>query len=387
MRIPKKTIAHCLRSASIFACSFCVAWVLAGCSDKQPPQTEPVTRPVKTLVIGGADATGVRTFPARIAASQRADLAFRVPGTVQELPIKEGDSLKAGELVAKLDPKDYQIVVDDRRATFDKERKTYQRAKRLIESGAISQLEFDRVEAQYKKARAALDAATQDLSYTELKAPFDGIVATRLVERFEEVQAKQAIATLQNLDMLEVKFDVPESIIRSIRASGDASETSNHKNIHVVARFDDQPGKDFPLTFKEITTRADPKTQTFEATYLMKQWGTHLVLPGMTATVAVDLSDYMSSDQTFTVPVSAVVGDYRLEPRIWLVDESTMTVSPRSVKVGRLVGNGIEVLEGLEPGDRVVTAGTPFLVKGIRVTLMPNLEQAKPRPEDLKYQQ
>jgi multidrug efflux pump subunit AcrA (membrane-fusion protein) len=64
-----------------------------------------------------------------------------------------------------------------------------------------------------------------------------------------------------------------------------------------------------------------------------------------------------------------------------------MTVSARTVEVGRLLGEGIEVLGGLEPGVRVVTAGTPFLVEGMKVTLMPELEQAAPRPDDLKYQQ
>ena len=87
------------------------------------------------------------------------------------------------------------------------------------------------------------------------------------------------------------------------------------------------------------------------------------------------------------MPVSAVVGDYKLDPQVWTVDEASMTVSPQPVKVGRLLGDGIEVLEGLEPGARVVTAGTPFLVEGMQVRLMPELEQAEPRPEDLKYQQ
>jgi RND family efflux transporter MFP subunit len=156
--------------------------------------------------------------------------------------------------------------------------------------------------------------------------------------------------------------------------------------IRVVASFEGQPGTRYPLTFKEVSTKADAKTQTFELTYLMKQWEQGTVLPGMTATVTLDLSDHIDGVMIFTIPVSAVVGDYKLDPQVWTVDEASMSVSPHPVKLGRLVGNGIEVLEGLEPGDRIVTAGTPFLVEGMRVTLLPELEQAEPRPEDLEYQ-
>ena len=387
MGIPVKPIKRRMQRPSAIACGLFVAAMLAGCAEEQPPQTEAVVRPVKTMVIAGVDASGVRSFPARIAAAQRADLAFRLPGTVQELPINEGDRLKEGDLVARLDPADYQIVVDDRQATFDKAEKNFARGKQLVGSGAISALDFDRLEAEFKNAQAALKAATQDLTYTELKAPFDGIIAKREVDRFEEVQAKQTIAILQKIDMLEVKFDLPESIVRGVRGDDGTANKRARDQIKVFASFQDQPDETVPLEFKEIATKADPKTQTFEVTYLMTQREQGKVLPGMTADVTVDFADYIDSAMAFTVPVSAVVGDYKLDPQVWTVDEASMTVSPRTVKVGRLVGEGIEVLGGLEPGARVVTAGTPFLVAGMKVTLMPELEQAAPRPDDLKYQQ
>ena len=371
---------------SVIFCGLSVALLLGGCAEQEPAQTEAVARPVKTMMIAGADATGARTFPARIAAAARADLAFRVPGTVQELPIKEGDPVKEGDLIARLDPTDYQIVVDDRQATFDKAQKNYDRGKELVSSGAISGSDFDRLEAEFKNARAALSTATQDLAYTELKAPFEGMIASRLVDRFEEIQAKQPIVVIQNVEMLEVKFDVPESIIRGIRARGVTDREAVRGRVKVFATFQGQPGREYPLTYKEVSTKADAKTQTFEATYLMKQWEDGTVLPGMTAGVTVDLAGYVDSAIAFTVPVSAVVGDFKLDPQVWTVDEASMTVSPQPVKVGRLVGDGIEVLEGLEPGARVVTAGTAFLVEGMPVILMPDLEQAQPRPEDLKYQ-
>lgn len=386
MRILENLITYRIQQKLIIACSLLYIWVLAGCTEKAPPpQVQDFARPVKTMVIAGADAAGMRSFPARIAASARANLSFRIPGTVKELPVREGDRLQEGDLVARLDSTDYQIVVDDKRATFKKAEKNFGRGKKLIKSGAISQADFDRLEAEFKNAQATLKKATQDLVYTELKAPFGGVIATREVQRFEVVRAKQKIVVLQNIEMLEVKFDAPESIIRGIRAGEDEKGMKARDKIQAFVSFEGRPDTRYPLTFKEVSTKADAKTQTFELTYLMKQWE-GIILPGMTAIVTLDLSEYFVGEMIFTVPVSAVVGDYKLDPQIWTVDEVSMSVSPHPVNVGRLVGNGIEVLEGLEPGNRIVTTGTPFLVEGMRVTLLPELEQAEPRPEDLEYQ-
>ncbi|MCP4410021.1 MAG: efflux RND transporter periplasmic adaptor subunit [Gammaproteobacteria bacterium] len=336
------------------------------------------------MLIESSETGGVRNFPARIDANRKAELAFRVPGKVQELLVKEGDQVTEGQEVAKLDPKDFQIVVNDRQASFDNARKNYIRAQELIKEGNISKVDHDKLEANFKSARAALEAARQDLEYTSLKAPFTGSIARRHIQRFEEVQAKQSVLSLQNVTELEVKFNVPESIIRGIRT--DATGRGKQRDqIKIFVTFVDLPGREFPLTFKEIATRADAKTQTFEVTYTMEKLDNATVLPGMTATVTVDLSLIQDKEaQVFTVPVSAVVGDYKLDPRIWTVDRESMTVNPQAVKVGRMLGNRIEVLEGIKVGNHIVTAGTPFLVEGMKVTLLPELEQAAPRLDDPK---
>jgi RND family efflux transporter MFP subunit len=356
--------------------------LLAGCGEEPAPEVRDVTRPVKTLLIEAPESGGVRNFPARIDAGHKAELAFRVQGKVQEVLVKEGERVTEGQELAKLDPKDFQIVVNDRQATFDNAKKNFTRAKGLIEKGHISKMDYDRLEAEFKNARAALESARQDLEYTNLNAPFAGTIAKRHIERFEEVQAKQTVLSLQHVQQLEVKFDVPESIIRGIRVD-EAEKQAVRDRVSVFATFEDLPGREFPLSFKEIATKADAKTQTFEVTYTMEQLSEARVLPGMTATVTVDLSLVEDAGITiFTVPVSAVVGDYKLDPRIWTVDMQSMTVKPHAVKVGRMLGDRIVVLEGLESGSRIVTAGTPFLVEGMKVTLMPELEQAEPRPDE-----
>jgi RND family efflux transporter MFP subunit len=355
--------------------------MLNGCSEPPPLEPLEVVRPVKSFLIKTTANGTIRTFPARIDAGRRAELSFRVSGMLKQLPLKEGDQVEAGQLVAALDPTDLNIAYNDRKASYDNAKRNFSRAQELIEKGNISKMDFDRLEAEFKSASAGLKAARQDLNYTKLSAPFSGRVAQRHVEIYEEVQAKQPIIDLQDTTELEVKFDVPESLLRGFKAEGEAKD-----EVSVTASFADIPGRNFPLTFREITTQADEQTQTFQVTYTMPELKNTIILPGMTATVTVDISRFDTGDITHTVPASAIVGDYKLDPQAWVIDGQSMTVAPRPVKVGRLLGERIEVLEGLKTGERIVTAGTPFLVEGMEVRLMPEKEQAEQRPDDLKYQ-
>jgi RND family efflux transporter MFP subunit len=356
---------------------------LWGCGE--PPLLEPVeiVRPIKSFLIEATSSGGIRTFPAIIDAGRKAELSFRVSGVLKQLPVKKGDRVTAGQLIAALDPTDPQIVYNDRKANFDKAERNFTRAKELIKKGNISKMDFDKLEADYKSATAALKAAQQDLNYTRLTAPFSGVIALRYIENFEEVQAKQPILVLQDISELEVKFDVPESLLRGINSE---SEEQTRDEVSVTASFADIPGSKIPLTFREINTQADAKTQTFQVTYTMPEMASAKILPGMTAKVTVDISRFDNGTAIVTVPASAIVGDYKLDPQAWVIDSESMTVAPRPVKVGRLLGENIEVFEGLQEGDRIVTAGTPFLVEGMKVRLMPDREQAIQRPGDLKYQ-
>jgi RND family efflux transporter MFP subunit len=177
---------------------------LSACSGPQEELPPPPVRPVKLFTVEGSDGAALRRFPGAISASQRAELSFRVNGVLQEILVKEGDQVKKGQVLARLDPTDYRIRVSDRQATFDSTEKNFNRAKELIQDGNISQTDYDRVEANFRTSEAALKLAKQDLAYTRLQAPFAGSIGRRDVENFEEIQAKQAIFQLQNVDQLDV---------------------------------------------------------------------------------------------------------------------------------------------------------------------------------------
>lgn len=353
----------------------------AGCSKGEAPQAADTARLVKTTVVEAPETAGVRRFPARIDALYKAELAFRVPGTVQDLPIKEGERVVEGQLLAALDPTDYQILAKDARATFDRAKNDFERAQELIEDDFISRSDFDAKEGEFKNAQAALDRAEQNLAYTRLTASFDGVVAARYVERFEEVQAKEPVLALHDNKLLEVKVDIPENLILGLRRTGGEGK-ARHDRVPVTASFDSRPGRVFDLTLREIATRADPKTQTFETTFTMAAPADFLVFPGMTATVTADLSKAALTDPVVSIPATAVTADEALEPFVWVVDEEEMRVRRNPVEVGRLSGWSIEVTGGLAPGTRVVTAGVGYLAEGMEVRLLPEREEAEPRSSE-----
>ena len=317
--------------------------ILAGCSAPPEEVAEPVARPVKSMIIGDPEGAGVRNFPGRIESANRADLAFRVGGTVKRLNYQEGSPVSRGDVLAQLDQTDFEIALKDRQATWDRASKDYERGKELVAQGAISRRDFDLVEANFKTADAALQQAQQNLDYTYIRAPFVGQVAQRHVDAFEEVNPGQAIYSIIDRASLEVQIDVPENIILLLPSSRDPAERQSVMN--VWAAFDVAQGERFPLEFKEAATRADSQTQTFQVTFSLPAPEGVTVLPGMTASVTADLSELVQEEAVYYVPLSAVVGANDMTPRVWTIDETTMTVHERTVEVGRMVGSSIEVLE------------------------------------------
>ena len=281
--------------------------------------------------------------------------------------------------LASLDPTDYQIVLNDRKASYATATANFDRAKQLVAKDAISKVEHDKIRAEYFTAKANLETAEQDLIYTSLKATFPGYIAKRHVENFEEVRRKQKVFTLQDTSELEVKIDIPESLMIQLRRAIDPGKVSQPKR-ELYAVFDQIKDARFPLSLKEISTTADPNTRTFQATLKMEQPEGHNVLPGMTATVFAKVFARESDDETSVLlPLSAVISDPNKKPTVWVVNDNTMTVSSIPVTAGTMSENGISV-SGLELGQRVVTAGAAFMREGMKVILLQTGEQPGEQP-------
>ena len=345
------------------------SFFISGC--EEPQQTIVASsRPVKTMVIGEQQSGDSRSFPAVVDAIQKADISFRVNGKINKMLVKEGDEVKKGQLLAELDPTDFKITLKDRQASYDTAKANYDRAVELVKKGAISQVDHDEIRAKYHSAKANLDTARQDLRYTKLKANFNGYIAKRHVENFEEVIFSQEIFSLEDVSALKIKIDVPENLMIIINTSG-----QNARQLYAV--FDNISDRQFPLRFLEASTKADPNTKTFKITLKMQTPDNYNVLPGMTATVFAQLHpEEVQSDTSVTLPVSAIIADNKKQATVWVVDEKSMTVNPKNVTPGLMVGDTMQV-EGLSPGERVVIAGAHFLRNNMKVTLLKTGEQAK----------
>ncbi len=349
-----------------------------GCSEKEQVVKKVEVRPVKTMIVKSLDAGGIRYFPARVDANEKAEIAFRVSGKVSKLLVKEGELVKKGDLLATLDPTDFQITVNNKKALFARAKKDYIRGKELVKDGNISRVDFDRIEANYQTSQSDYNFAKQQLAYTKLKAPFDGTIARRHIQNFEEIQSKQSIVTLNDNQILEIKFDIPEKLLLNLQVKEDVTGKKLRDQIPVTARFQGKKNQQYLLKLKEISTKADAKTQTFTATYMMPQPEGIIILPGMSATVKVDTSALTGTDMdtVFYLPVTAVVANVDLNATVWEVDEKSMQVHPIPVKVENMKGQRIKVVEGLTAGQRVVTTGVPFLYEGLKVSFMEESEQA-----------
>lgn len=357
------------RKLSLVTIILVFSFFISSC--EEPPQSIVASsRPVKTMIIGNSQSGDSRSFPAVVDAIQKADISFRVNGKVQKILVKEGDEVKKGQLLAELDPTDFNITLKDRKASYDTAKANYDRAVKLVKKGAISQVDHDEIRAKYHSAKANLNTARQDLIYTKLKANFDGYIAKRHVENFEEVIFSQTIFSLEDVSALKIKIDMPENLMIQLNKGNDNAQ-------QLYAIFDNISDQQFPLRFLETATKADPNTKTFKVTLEMKTPENYNVLPGMTATVIAQLhSDETQADTSVVLPVSAVISDNEKQATVWIVDEKTMTVNPKKVKPGLMSGDTIQV-DGINPGERVVIAGAHFLRKDMKVTLLETGEQAK----------
>ncbi len=339
-----------------------LAAALSACGRGEPPPPPEVARPVKVITLEAPSNTLERSFPGVVRAAERVELAFQVPGKLQELPAKQGNEVEKGELLAALDPRDYRSDLSAAQSNFIEAKSNYERGQELVKDGFISKVDFDRLKARFGTTRSELEKAKKALEDTRLIAPFAGRVARRYVENFQEVQAKEPVVSLQDVSVLEIVVNAPERLIARKQEVG--SEL-----LRITATFDTVPGQKFELTIKEFATEADPQTQTFEYVTVMPRPQGMNILPGMTGMVHAFRPGFGGPDLgALAIPAIAVVADNEGKPFVWVVDRETNTVQRRDVETGDLTGAAdIKIVSGLEAGDTVAVAAVTQLREGMEI--------------------
>lgn len=337
-------------------------------------------RPVKIMeVTDNTNSKNQVTFPGTLRAFKHADLSFRVEGMVVLRDIFVGYRAKKDETLIKLDPREYEIAIQKAKgkvesivAQYDFADRDYVRMTKIHEKdpGAISESLIDRkketknqLKAELVIAQGDLDQAKDNLSYTSLKAPFDGIIAAIYVENHEQVQAKQVVLRFLDIADREMEINVPEKYINALIEGRD--------KLNFEVKLDAFPDKVFNASIKEIGTEASSTTLTYPVTLkLQKIPYEQSLLAGMSGK-ALLTSPTKDQTHTFKIPKSAIFTDNGKNLYVWTVDSKTETVHKKVVLIdeSNKDSNVIIVTKGLKSGDKIVIAGTSFLTEGQRVKL------------------
>lgn len=341
--------------------------LLGGCGNQDVESAtvdQEMVRPAKIVPVISAMVSARRQYPGTLEASQQAELAFRVEGQLIELPAQPGVAVKKGDLLARLDDAVYRNTFQDRQARHELAEIQNDQAGKLVEKQLASQLQYDQAQAELKSAKAALDQASDNLQYTRLLAPFDGIVARVMIDNHQTVQAKTPVVFLQDDVSLDIHFSVPESLITQLKRIDNPAVLETFCG---QVRFATLPAKTFSACHKEHESTPDPLTRNYSVVFTLEQVRDYALLPGMTANIQLDFSDFMSPGHVsgMLLPLEAVFEKDDTK-WVWLVDEQ-LRAHQAQVETGRFEGDMLEITQGVSVGDRVIAAGVDYIREGMRV--------------------
>ena len=387
----------------------------------EPIVEEEVVKPVKILLLSGTGEGGRRVFPGIVQASQRARLSFRVSGPLIQLPITQGREVRKGQLLAQIDPRDFQTAVDNlearvanlqaqhralqvarpedirsaeanlaaTRARLLEASATLRRYERLYENDNISKAEYDQHLAARAVAEAEVRSAEETLTIAQTGARAEDIQAMEAQIRAMQAQLKQASDQLkdtslqapyagilaerfvENFEFVQAQQSILSlqdvSVVEVVAQIPEALVATAQQEIlpEFAVHFESLPGQEFDAKATEVAAEADPVTRTYAVTFQTPQPETGRILAGMTAEVV--LKERSNDEFVFNVPVSAVFTDETGQQSVWIVEDQSMTVGKARVEVGALVGESVALLSGVSPGQSIVTAGASFLAEGQKV--------------------
>ncbi len=350
-----------LAGALLFSCG----------EDKEPPA--PLIRPVRYVQVFATGGGRERTFSGISKAALESKLSFKVAGTISRVGVKVGDRVKAGEMIAELDPKDYELKVQEAEASRQRAEAqarnaeaSYSRVRALYENHNASKNDLDAARAgaesasaQVKSAQKRLELTTLQLGYARLTSPVEGSIASVNVEENENVTTGQPIALITSGSQLEVEVAIPEMLIARIQ-EGDP----------VSIGFDAIPKESFSGTVTEVGVASVGMATTYPVVVTLNRYHPDC-RPGMATEVRFVFGSRSGKPRIIVPAVS--VGEDRDGKYVYTVDreeEGFGTTRRRNVMIGELTEAGLEIHSGVDDGALVVTAGVTRIRDGQRVRLL-----------------
>ena len=369
--------------AGLFLCTLALGAALAGCSRPEPPP-EPV-RAVKLLTVGASEVQAQRLFAADVRARVESRLGFRVAGKLVQRPVELGQAVRAGQLLAQLDARDYRLAVQAAQAQVaaattqrDLAQADYERFAQLKAQNFISGAELDRRRASLQAAQAQLTQALAQASsqgnqenYTQLRADADGVVTAIEAEPGQVLEQGQTVLRLAQGGARDAVFAVPEDLVSQLRVGQEVAVRPWGGAAEGAAKL--------RATVRDIAASADPVTRTFT----VKAALSGSPLPPLGATLTVYPSAFAPSGvQALRLPTSALWAQGQ-QTAVWVFDAASSTVRAQVIEVAQVDGNEVLVRAGLQAGAQVVATGVHVLAPGQKVSIY----QAKTAPEAAKQAQ
>lgn len=345
-------------------------FLVAACSSKKEEQRE-VIKPVlyEKVLPGGGAKTRVFTGTAKSGTETR--LSFKVNGNIRGLNVKVGEEVRPNTLIATLDDADFKLEYERSDASVknadaqEKNAKSnFERTRSLYENGNASLSEYESAKAQFQSAKAnessakkARKLAKAQLSYCRLYSPVTGKIATVDAEVNENVQAGQQIVVINSDGDLEVNLGVPESFISQISVQD-----------RVDVEFSALAGKTFAAVVSEVSFAINRQTSTYPVVIKL-EGDAKEIRPGMAANVTFRFASQNETDMLI-IPAKAVGEDQEGNFVFALEAQDDFYLAKRkSIRVGELTSDGFEIVEGLEEGELIATAGLQTLLDGMKVKL------------------
>ncbi len=332
---------------------------IQGCSDGDELAVQQKATVVQLVDVQVQTSEKIYTFPATVLPKSTANLAFRVGGRLDKVHLTEGLFVKKGALLAKLDPTTFRLAKAKAKVQLKQAKLDLKRVKAIATKGIGSEKSVDNAQVAVELAEIDLETAASNLRYSELHAPFDALIAKRLIENQGYIKTGAVVAHLQDLSRIHFKFDVPERLVSRYRSA------DSHR-AKASAYIDGHIDKSFDIEYLEHSTEPDPVTQTYQVVFAMDYPKGLDITPGIRATVTVKSSDETAL-AAVGVPINALVTGNDDKLYVWLQDEKTQTVNKQLVSVGPMSQGWVAILSGLKAGQKVVASGASQMKPGMLV--------------------
>ena len=340
----------------IYAIPIVALGVFTGCSENEICQDGGEENKVKFVKVEEVSAQTNKSnysFNGSVKEKSLTSLAFRVGGPLIEVNVDAGDYVQKGDVIARIDPRDYQVNLDTRKAQYLQTKGEYDRYVSLRKQDKIPENTFEKIEAGYLMAKAAYKNAQHQLNDTELRAPMSGYIHEKMIENFNTVGPGIPVVSILDISKLEVVVNVSETKVQKMKNCTRSLMTVPSVNAIGI-----------PLTYVSINEKAG-KDGLYETRLMFNNIGDYDIMPGMAAEVSIVCD--ATKEHNLRISSSAVFHQNE-KSFVWIYNPNSTSIEKQQVDLGQLKSNGtIEILAGLQPGSQIVTAGIHSLSNGQEV--------------------